>query len=63
VLADYIRINQPAPEALPLLEKYGVRSCLVERSGSLCTLLNAQPGWRRVYEDDLSVLYVRAKLL
>jgi hypothetical protein len=63
VLADYLRIIQPAPEALPLLEKYEVRSCLVESSGSLCALLNAQPGWRRVYEDDLSVLYVRTKVL
>ena len=63
VLADYIQIIQPTPEALPLLEKYGVRSCLVERSGSLCALLNAHPGWRRVYEDDLSVLFVRAKVL
>lgn len=58
VLADYIRIIQPAPQALSLLEKYGVRSCLIERSGSLCALLDAQPGWHRVYQDDLSVLLV-----
>jgi MFS family permease len=59
VLADYIKIIQPAPEALALLEKYGVRSCLVERSGSLGALLDAQPGWGRVYEDDLCILFVR----
>jgi hypothetical protein len=58
VLADYIRIIQPAPEALSLLGKYGVRSCLIERNGSLSALLDAQPGWRRVYQDDLSVLFV-----
>jgi hypothetical protein len=58
VLADYVRIIQPAPEALSLLEKYGVRSCLVERSGSLSGWLAAQPAWQRVYEDDLSVLFV-----
>jgi hypothetical protein len=58
VLADYVRIIQPAPDALSLLEKYGVRSCLVERSGSLRTWLDAQPTWQRVYEDDLSALFV-----
>jgi len=61
VLADYIRIIQPAPDALPLLTKYGVRSCLVERNGSLCALLDAQPAWRRVYQDDLCVLFVRTE--
>jgi hypothetical protein len=63
VLADYIRIIEPTPEALPLLEKYGVRSCLLDRNGSLCALLDAQRGWRRAYEDDLSVLYVRTNVL
>jgi hypothetical protein len=59
VLADYMRIVQPTPDALPLLQKYGVRSCLVESSGSLRVLLNAQPGWHLVYEDDLCALFVR----
>lgn len=58
VLGDYLRILQPAPDALALLKKYGVRSCLVERSGSLCALLDAHPEWQRVYQDDLSVLFV-----
>jgi hypothetical protein len=61
VLADYIKIIQPTPEALSLLDKYGVCSCLVERAGSLCALLDAQGGWRRVYQDDLSILFVRGK--
>ena len=59
VLADYLRIIQPAPDALPLLAKYGVRSCLVERAGELSALLGAQPAWHRVYDDDLSVLFER----
>jgi hypothetical protein len=58
VLSDYIRIIRTDPAALELLEKYGVRSCLIERSGSLCALLDARPEWRRVYQDDLSVLFV-----
>jgi hypothetical protein len=59
VLADYIKIIRTDPAALELLEKYGVRSCLIERGGSLCAVLEARPEWRRVYQDDLSVLYVR----
>ena len=59
VLADYLKIIQPAPDALALLEKYGVRSSLVERRGSLAALLDAQPSWGRIYQDDLCVLFVR----
>jgi hypothetical protein len=59
VLADYIRIIRLEQGALELLAKYGVSSCLIERNATLCTLLDAQPEWRRVYEDDLSVLYVK----
>lgn len=59
VLADYLRIIRPAANALALLAKYGVRSCLVERSSALGDVLDAQPGWQRVYEDDLSAVYVR----
>jgi len=60
VLADYIKIIQAGDESLPLLNRYGVRSCLVERKGALCALLERQPGSLRVYEDDLCVLLVLA---
>jgi hypothetical protein len=36
----------------------GVHSCLIERSGPLCALLNSRPEWRRVRQDDLSMLFV-----
>lgn len=59
VLSDYVKIVLLDRQALPVLEKYGVRSCLIQRSAPLCTLLDALPEWRRVYEDDLSVVYVK----
>jgi hypothetical protein len=59
VFLDYIKIMRLDPDALALLAKYGVRSCLIERSAPLCTLLNSRPEWQRVYQDDLSVLYVK----
>ena len=59
VLSDYVKIIRLDREALALLEKYGVQSCLIERAAPLCTVLDVRPEWRRVYADDLSVLYVR----
>ena len=59
VFADYLSIERLAPDALPLLQKYGVRSCLIPRESALATLLSAAPGWDRAYEDKLSILFVR----
>jgi hypothetical protein len=61
VLADYIGILQASPASLPLLEKYGVRSCLIASDGPLSAWLGAQTGWRRFYSDDLSVVLVRTE--
>jgi len=61
VLAAYLRIMQPSPEAIPLLAKYNVQSCLLKRDSALAALLGTEAGWQRVYADDLSVLFVRKK--
>ena len=58
VLADYIHIVHADPESPFLLRKYGVRSCLVAKNTPLHSFL-AQPGWKRVYEDDVSIVFVR----
>ncbi len=63
MLLDCIRIMRLDPDALALLGKYGVRSCLIERSAPLCTLLNSRPEWQRVYQDDLSVIFARDTVL
>lgn len=59
VLGNYIKIIALDRQALPLLDHYGVRACLIQRSAPLCTLLDASAQWRRVYQDDLSVIYVK----
>ena len=59
VLEDYIRIVNLDPAAQLLLRKYGVEACLLEKGTSLGTFLAALPDWKRVYEDNLSVIYVR----
>lgn len=57
VLADYLRIMNLDPSALSLLRKYGVKACLLKKDSPLGTYLAALPGWKRVYADDLSVIY------
>ncbi len=59
VLTDYGSIAWVAPNALPLLRAYNVQSCLLERDESLATLLAVTSEWRKVYTDDVSVLFVR----
>ena len=54
VLADYLSISRldfPAPF---LLNAYNVQSCLLERKDTLVTLLNASPGWQKIYGDPIS---------
>jgi hypothetical protein len=59
VLADYLSISRLAPTTPFLLDAYNVQSCLLDRDEPLATLLAASPGWRRVYSDKLSALFVR----
>jgi len=59
VFTDYLeiaRLDFPAPF---LLNAYNVQSCLLGRHETLVTLLDASPGWQKIYGDPLSVLYVR----
>jgi hypothetical protein len=59
-LADYLNISRLAPTTLFLLNAYNIQSCLVKRDEQVATLLSALPGWRRVYNDRLSALFVRS---
>jgi hypothetical protein len=59
VLADYLSIARLAPTTPFLLDAYNVQSCLLDREEPLATLLTASRGWRKVYSDKLSALFVR----
>lgn len=62
VLPDYLRVMRLAPDAFPLLRKYGIQSCLIRREDPLSTVLSALPDWERAYADELSVIYVHKRL-
>ncbi len=59
VLADYLSIVDLKPNTLFLLRKYGVRLCLIHQDAPLATLLSATPGWKEVYQDKLSAIFVK----
>jgi hypothetical protein len=59
VLSDYLSISRLDSNALALLKKYNIQSCLIQRDAPLATLLSASGGWRRIYEDKISAIYVR----
>lgn len=59
VLSDYLDIRNVKPDAVLLLHKYNIQSCLIHQDGALATLLSALPGWKEVYKDKLAAIFVR----
>jgi hypothetical protein len=59
VLADYLSIARVEPNALHLLDKYGVQACLIRQDAPLGTILSALPSWELAYKDDVAAVYVR----
>jgi hypothetical protein len=57
--SDYLEVANLKPAAFAVLRSYGIRSCLLERTEPLATVLGAHPDWRREYSDDVSVLFVK----
>jgi hypothetical protein len=59
VYSDYFRITAVQPDALFLLQKYGVKSCMTGRDEPLAAFLAGRPDWKLVYKDDLATIFVR----
>ena len=60
VFQDYAHIANVESNALALLGKYDVQSVLIKSKCGLATLLATSSEWKRVYTDDLSVIFVRS---
>jgi hypothetical protein len=58
-LADYFHITNLGPGALKVLQNYKIESCLLARGEPLANVLATQPEWEQVYDDKLSVLFVK----
>jgi len=61
VFQDYMHIANLNSDALSLLGKYGIQSCLISRKNSLATLLAASPEWKQAYRDEFSTIFVRTQ--
>jgi hypothetical protein len=59
ILSDYLHIIEIQPDALSLLHKYNIQTCLISRGEPLATLLAEIPAWKQVYGDDVSVILTR----
>jgi hypothetical protein len=59
VFSAYMDVVNIRPDALAVLQSYQIDSCLIRQGSPIATLLSASPNWRQVYEDNLSVIFVR----
>jgi hypothetical protein len=59
VFPDYLHITRLERDTPQLLQKYNIQACLTTRTIPLVTFLEASPEWNKVYEDEVSVLFVR----
>jgi hypothetical protein len=57
--SDYLQISMIRPAAFSLMKSYGIHFCLLGRGEPLAVVLAERPEWKRVYSDDLSVIYER----
>jgi hypothetical protein len=58
--SDYLRIIDLDHRAVSLLQKYKIKACLIRQATPLATLLGALPGWKQVYADEVSVIFVQS---
>jgi hypothetical protein len=60
VFMEYGRWAMVEEDPRRLLDKYGVKFCLLSSSAPMANVLPYVPGWREVYRDELSVIFARA---
>jgi len=59
VMVDCVRIKNLEGDPLLLLQKYGIKACLLHQGVPLDTLLATSPEWQRVYQDNISAIFAR----
>lgn len=61
VFRDYLAASWTEKGLWALLRKYDIDSCLVPQGTVQAALLSASPQWKQVYQDRLSLLFVRER--
>ncbi len=63
VFPDYMVIAAAQGDALRMLARHNIHSCLVRHGNPLEAMLAGSSDWKQVYSDDLSVIFIRAPRL
>jgi hypothetical protein len=58
---QYVRAFQVRDDWRQPLDQYGVEVVLIERDGSLATLLRESDEWEALYQDELAAVFVRTE--
>lgn len=56
---SYLKLIRIEPGWQEFLNEHDVRCILFPRDSALASVLRQTPGWKSIYEDDLSVIFVR----
>ena len=59
VLAEYGQWATLQADPRALLDKYRIRFCLLERTSPMVRVMGLLPEWRRIYADNVAVIFVR----
>ena len=60
VLADYINLLTLKTDPRPVLAKYQIDFCLLQRQEPLARVMQLLPDWKTVYSDDRAVILARS---
>jgi hypothetical protein len=60
VFGDYVRWSslEESPRLLP--DKYHIDYCLLSRQSAISQVFQVLPGWKSVYSDNMSIVFVRS---
>lgn len=59
VLQDYAKWISIQTDPGEFLDRYGIAACLLARNTPVAHILPRLPGWKRVYADDIAVIFAR----
>jgi hypothetical protein len=60
VTVEFGKWAQVQTDPNTLLNKYGISFCVLSRESPMVVVLRLLPGWKEVYSDNVSVIFVRS---
>ena len=59
VMSQYMRWANLQDDPKLLLDKYGIQFCLLSKGAPVARVLPYLPGWKKIYADDVAVIFSR----